>query len=216
MTRAQSYALRMLHPYFEMKLRMERVVTHAMRHHLQALIVAPSFCIGPWDVGDPNQSLIPMIVNGEIRASVAHSMNVLDVRDVAALTLEAVRREYFGERLAIVGHNCTLDVLIDAVCANTGATRPRWHVDPSIAAASAYAYELAMSAGLRAPAYPSVGPLLMLEQSWGFPTTRQSSLGVRLRPLSRTIADAIDWYARHGAFKRPVAKPRSASQASAP
>jgi hypothetical protein len=42
--------------------------------------------------------------------------------------------------------------------------------------------------------YPCLGLLLLLEQQWQAPGRRQRDIGLHLRPLSRTLTDAIDWY----------------------
>jgi hypothetical protein len=34
----------------------------------------------------------------------------------------------------------------------------------------------------------------LLEQQWQAPGRRQRDIGLHLRPLSRTLTDAIDWY----------------------
>ena len=198
--RAQEGVLRLLHPYFELKRRMEEHVALAVRDGARAVVVSPTFCVGPGDVGDPALAFIPMVVNGAIPATNAHAMNVIDVRDVAALVVAAVEAGAFGSRIPVVGHNCTLEMLIDLIARATGARRPCWHVPSPLAAAAAYANEVVGASGVRDPDYPSLGTLLMLEQTWAVPSAQQRRLGVPLRPLSRSIVDALDWYARRGAL----------------
>jgi len=198
--RAQASVLRLLHPYFELKRRMEDAIGRAVRDGGRAMIVSPTFCIGPGDIADPARAFIPMVVKGTIPATNAHAMNVIDVRDVAALVVAAVAADAFGGRIPVVGHNCTLDMLVDLIARATGAPRPRWHVPSSLAAAAAYANEVVNASGVRDADHPSLGMLLMLEQTWESPSAQQRRLGVPLRPLSRSIADALDWYAGRGAL----------------
>jgi len=197
--RAQAGALRLLHPYFELKRRMEETIGLAVRDGVRAVIVSPTFCIGPGDIGDPALAFIPMVVNGALPATSAHAMNVIDVRDVASLVVAAVAAGVFGSRIPVVGHNCTLEMLVDLIARATGAPRPRWHVPSAVAAGAAYANEV-VNAGVGDADYPSLGTLLVLEQTWEVPSAQQRRLGVPLRPLSRSIVDALDWYARRGAL----------------
>jgi hypothetical protein len=59
-------------------------------------------------------------------------------------------------------------------------------------------------------AYPSVGMLLLLEQYWAAPTRTGLELLPQARPLSRTLAEAIDWYRAIG-YLEPSA-PSEAAQ----
>jgi nucleoside-diphosphate-sugar epimerase len=204
--RAQARILRLLHPYFELKRRMESKIRRAMRDGLRAVIVSPTFCIGPGDISDPDLAFIPMTVNGALPATNSHALNVMDVRDVAALLAAAVAKSAFGSSIAVVGHNTTLEMLTDLICRTAGVPRPRWYTPSTLAAAAAYANELINASGLREPDYPSVGALLMLEQGWALPNAAQRKLGVELRPLSRSVTEAIDWYRRRGVLHpRPTA-----------
>jgi len=198
--RAQARALRLLHPYFALKQRMEAKIARAIRDGMHAVVVRPTFCIGPRDISDPGLAFIPMIVNGALPATSEHALNVIDVRDVAALVVGAVTQGAFGCPIPLVGHNCTLELLTDLICRSAGVPRPRWYFPPMLVAAAAYANEVINSSGLRQPDYPSVGPLLLLEQVWALPSSEQRKLGVPLRPLSHSVVDALDWYAQHGAL----------------
>jgi dihydroflavonol-4-reductase len=200
--RAQSRLLRVLHPYFELKRRLDARVREAMRAGLSIVLFRPTFCIGPWDIGDPDVAFIPLLVNGKLPALSAHAMNAIDVRDVAALVGAALERRTSGRSISAVGHDTTVEILADLVCRTAGVPKPRWRVAPAVAAAAAYANELAYSSGLSESAHPAVGTLLLLEQAWARPSAEQRELGVALRPLSRTVVDALDWYGRRGAFSR--------------
>ncbi len=100
--RAQARILRLLHPYFELKRRMESKIRRAMRDGLRAVIVSPTFCIGPGDISDPDLAFIPMTVNGALPATNSHALNVMDVRDVAALLAAAVAKSAFGSTIPVV------------------------------------------------------------------------------------------------------------------
>lgn len=196
--RAQARALLLLHPYFELKRRMESRIRRAMYDGIRAVILSPSFCIGPGDISDPDLAFIPMIVNGAVPATHEHALNVMDVRDVAALLTAAITKSAFGSTIPLVGHNTTLEMLTDLICRTAGVPRPRWYIPPTAVASAAYANEVINASGLREPDYPSVGALLTLEQGWALPDVAQRKLGTTLRPLSRSVAEALDWYRQRG------------------
>jgi dihydroflavonol-4-reductase len=197
---AQAALLSRLHPYFELKRRMEAQVRAASRLRLEAVIVNPTYCLGPFDARPRQQCLIPLVLRGELPAVHGHPVNVIDVRDVADAALTACEREYFAEPIPLTGHNTTLEALVSAICSRAGVRRPRLRVAPRLAALAAYTGELLAALGGIQAAQPSLGLLLGIEQTWEAPGPVQRRLLPGLRPLSRTLADAIAWYDERGAL----------------
>jgi dihydroflavonol-4-reductase len=195
---ARSAVLSRLHPYFELKRRMEAQVRVAAQHGLEVVIVNPTLCLGPFDPKPVELCLIPIVLRGELPATQDNAINVVDVRDVAAVALTALERGCFGEPIPLCGHNTTLHGLVAAICRLGGVRPPRRRVAATLSAAAAYGNELLATLGLSPLAYPSLGLLLSLEQHWEAPGAVQRRLGARLRPLSLTLSEAIGWYARLG------------------
>jgi dihydroflavonol-4-reductase len=195
---ARAALLSQLHPYFELKRRMEAQVRAAARGGLEAVIVNPTLCLGPFDAKPLEFCLIPLVLRGELPATHGHAVNVIDVRDVAAAALAALAQRCFGEPIPLCGHNTTLHGLVAAICRRGRVRPPRLRVPAPLTAAVAYGNEVLASLRLSPLDYPSLGMLLALEQHWDSPGAVQRRLGTRLRPLSRTLADAIEWYAALG------------------
>jgi dihydroflavonol-4-reductase len=198
----QNGALRFLHPYFELKNEMEAQVLSAARSGLRAVVVNPTLCLGPWDLKPLQFCLIPLALRGEIPATSGHALNFIDVRDVACALLAAVKMERFGQPIPLCGHNTTVDGLTAAICRLGGARPPKLRVPAQLTAMAAYGNEVLSSLGLSPLSYPSLGMILLLEQRWESPSSAQRDLGVPLRPLSRTLAEAIDWYREIGYLDR--------------
>ena len=203
MDAAQGAILRRLHPYFELKQIMQERVLAACQHDLRGVVVNPTLCLGPFDLKPPQFCLIPVTLKGELPAVNSHPINVIDVRDVATATVNAALGDQLGEAIALSGHNTTVDSLTSAICRIGGGEAPRLHVPPSIPAMAAYGNEFLVRARLSQVEYPSVGMLLLLEQSWMAASPICRELLPQLRPLSRSIAEAIDWYRAIGHLDRP-------------
>jgi dihydroflavonol-4-reductase len=191
---AQSRALRLIHPYCEIKRAMECRVLAAVENGLNAVIVNPTICLGPWDPKSWEFCLIPLILRGVLPATTDHAVNVIDVRDVASATMMAFEQQRFGEPILLTGHNTTDYGLVDAVCRIGCVRPPPLRVPAHLAAFVSYGNELLYSLGVPMVPYPCLGLLLLLEQQWQAPGRRQRDIGLHLRPLSRTLTDAIDWY----------------------
>src|SRR5262245_23027927 len=195
---ARSAVVMRLHPYFELKRRMEEEVVAAARGGLPAVIVNPTFCLGPFDSKPLEFCLVPLVLRGEVPATQSSAINVIDVRDVAAAALAALEHGRVGEPIPLYGHDTTLEGLIAAICSRGGVSPPSLSVPATLSAAAAYGNELLATLGLSLFAYPSLGLLLSLEQHWGAPGVVQRGLLPKLHSLSRTLMDAIDWYASLG------------------
>ena len=83
----------------------------AVRTGSPAVIVNPTLCIGPWDIKVRDLCFVARLLSGEAPASVAHSINVIDVRDTAAGLVAALERERWGEPILLAGHNISVEAL---------------------------------------------------------------------------------------------------------
>lgn len=201
---ARSGALRRLHPYFDLKQAMEERVRVAAARGVRAVIVNPTLCLGPWDAKPLPFCWIPLAVRGELPATSSRAVNVVDVRDVAAMSVDAAARERFGEPIALSGHNTTLQAMTATLCGLAGVPPPRRRAPAHLAALTAWGNERLASAGLSPLDYPSLGMILLLEQRWVSPGPAQRALGAPFRSLTRTLADALQWYRELGYLETPA------------
>ncbi|HEY2256133.1 MAG TPA: NAD-dependent epimerase/dehydratase family protein [Variovorax sp.] len=185
---------RRIHPYFALKSELEAMVLEAARAGLRAVVVNPTACLGPWDRRPRAQCVVPLLVTGQVPAMMARTLNVIDVRDVAAGLRAALEQRHFGVPLALAGHDCRTDWLAARVCALAGATAPRLRVPGRLVAVGALCAEAGWALLGRPSPMPAIGPLLVLDGYPMSPGAGQRSLGVRPRPLDETLRDAIDWY----------------------
>jgi dihydroflavonol-4-reductase len=190
--------IRQLHPYFAVKQLIETEILAAAQQGLRAVVVNPTLCIGPWDLKPRELCFVPRLLCGEAPATVTHAVNVIDVRDMAAGLVAALEAGYYGDPIPLTGHNLSVETLYTWLC-ELGGVAPPWIVAPlTLAVLAAYCSEITLGAvGLRPP-LPALAPMLtMLHDS--FDTGRvQAQLGIAPRPLSATLADAIEWYRRIG------------------
>jgi nucleoside-diphosphate-sugar epimerase len=183
-----------LHPYFAIKRITEDTILDAKGLGLRTVIVNPTMCLGPWDMRGRRWTLIPPLLCGEAPGSVAHNLNIIDVRDVAAGLVAALESRRFGAPLLFSGHNISVQALFRWICEMGGVPAPPLSAPASLAAFGSYWVErLYAMAGLQSP-FSSLAPLLIYQHEWMPPCTALRSLGVTVRPLSQTLLDSIEWY----------------------
>ncbi|MBV8055871.1 MAG: NAD-dependent epimerase/dehydratase family protein, partial [Deltaproteobacteria bacterium] len=127
-TEAQRIRARMIRltlPYFEIKELIESRLLDAARRGLRAVLINPTYCLGPWDLHDRRVCTIPLLLSGEIPGWITQMLNVIDVRDLAAATLRALEAESYGEPLLMTGHTISTRDFYSLVCQMGGVAPPR-------------------------------------------------------------------------------------------
>jgi dihydroflavonol-4-reductase len=187
--------IRLAHPYFEVKEITEAQVVEAARRGLPAVIVNPTYCMGPWDLHDRMLCTIPPVLCGEIPISINQLLNIVDVRDLAAASLAALDKERYGKPILLGAHDILTNDLYSLICEVGGVPPPpRFSILPSFAIAGSYVMELAFGVMGRKPLLPSGGMMMATTFDYLDRTDTFGELGLTPRPLSETIADAIEWY----------------------
>lgn len=189
--------VRRLHPYFALKTQTEALVVDAARRGLPAVIVNPTTCIGPWDGKPRHLCPIPRILRGGPLPRLNKIVNVVDVRDVAALALAAVRDQHYGQPLLVSGHNVSSNMLIRWLCDLAQVPPPAaipMTVDVALGLTALSTHWRAVRG--QSGGWRMLAAMLMSEMRWLPTDPVAASLGLAPRPLSRTLADTITWY-RH-------------------
>ena len=187
-------AVRRLHPYFQVKEAVEAEVLRAAREGQPAVVVNPTVGLGPWDPKPPERALVPSLLRGGVPAALDHTVNVVDVREVATALAAALDAGPFGEPIPVAGHNLPIGSLHRWICDLGGVEPPRWRLPAEVALGPALAAEAAWALLGRPPLFPALVAMLVLEQEWRAPSTAQIDLGAAPRALSATLTDSIRWY----------------------
>lgn len=194
----QDGVMRGLHRYFDLKVLTEKRVLAALNAGLRGCVLAPSTVFGPFDGKPVEQAFIPMLMQGKVRGLVRHDLNVVDVRDVADMAGQLLLSGLPHQKIPVFGHNICVTELAHRICRLTGTTPPRASVPAVLGTAGMIWMETAFAALGRTPPAPSL-PMMLVSASYAaHPDKKQQALLPELRPLDRTLADAIAWYRRLG------------------
>ena len=115
----------------------ESEVMRAAARGLDAVIVNPTFVLGPDDRGASSMGLLKRFLLRRIPAYVDGGLNIVDVRDVAAGHLLADAKGERGERYILGGRNFTLQRLFADLSRISGVAAPPLKVPAQLAEAGA-------------------------------------------------------------------------------
>jgi dihydroflavonol-4-reductase len=182
-------------PYTRSKLAAERSVLAAVGRGLDALIVNPTVPIGPGDRSlTPPAAMLAMFMNGQSPGYLDCTLNLVDVRDVAAGMVLAADKGRTGERYILGGENVTLSELLRLLERLSNRPMPTRAVPGWLALAGAGVAEwVADHVTGRAPAATREGVRLALRSRPFDSHKARRELGYETRQLPDTLKDAAAW-----------------------
>ncbi|MBX9777155.1 MAG: NAD-dependent epimerase/dehydratase family protein [Xanthobacteraceae bacterium] len=188
-------------PYTRSKLKAEQAVVAAVQSGLNALIVNPTVPIGPGDHNlTPPAAMLSMFLKGQSPAYLDCTLNLVDVRDVAAGMVLAAERGRAGERYILGGDNVALRDLLALLQQLSARPMPKRAVPPWLALASAAVTEfVADHVTGRTPAATQEGVRLALRSGPFDSRKARNELGYATRAIKDTLADTISWLSAVGA-----------------
>lgn len=175
------------------------VLQAARENHLDASVVCPSGIIGPNDYGfGLITSCIQMVAEGKLPLSIGGTFNSVDARDLAAGIITCVERGRRGESYIMASRCYTFNQLIEAICKESGATKPfftvpLWLVRPFSNLGTLYGKIV------NRPPWFSPFTIYNLERNNNYSTEKaEKELGFQCRSLNETVADTISWLRQEG------------------
>ena len=204
-------------PYCRSKFLAEKAALEAAHNGLPVVVVNPTLPIGPGDrrLTPPSRMLIDLL-NGHTPAYLETAFNMIDVRDAALGHLLAAERGRPGRRYILGGENLTMSHLLALLGEMTGRPMPRRRVPYWMALAYSVADEfVADRITGRPPRAPLTG-VRLARQAMHFDNSRAlSELGLKPRPLRRSLADAIAWFEDQSLLIPPRGKENAGAEARA-
>jgi dihydroflavonol-4-reductase len=172
-------------------------VVHAARDRIDAVIVNPTYMLGPRDARPSSGRLIVDIVRGRVPGWTPGYNNFVDVRDVARGMIAAWQRGRRGERYILAGHDLTYGQLMRQVAAVAGTRPPRFRVPRPAAWLYGKWGDLVERAG-RDPVVNSTQIRYAYTDRFRFKSDKAArELGYTHGPLEPALRDAIDWFRAH-------------------
>ena len=187
----------------------EQAVMAEQSKGLDAIIVNPSFMLGPWDWKPSSGRMLLAVGNGTVLIAPRGNFSVADVRDVAAGILAALERGVSGERYILAGENMSYLDACRKFAQVVGAKPPWFAMGPVLAAVTGLGGDVWARLSGREPDVNSAAIALSRVPKTYTSAKAQRELGYQNRPLDETIRDAWDWLVEHGYAGRRESRPKS-------
>jgi dihydroflavonol-4-reductase len=176
--------------YVNSKHEAEAEVLRAAAGGLDAVIVNPTFTLGP-PLGPTRSMSIALVrrfLQRRLPAYVDGGLNVVDVRDVAAAQLSADERGRRGERYILGGRNFTTQRLFADLARISGVPVPPLRLSPRLAAGGAQAVEaIGLDLGL------SIDQVRAASLWWTYSSAKaKRELDFSARPHEETLEATVE------------------------
>ncbi|MFO7566788.1 MAG: SDR family oxidoreductase [Enhygromyxa sp.] len=198
-TRRQVADSRRHSAYDRSKALSERAVREALEAGLDAVIVNPTGILGPVDFGPSRLGqLLGDLATGRLPALLDGGFDFVDVRDVAEGTIAAAERGRRGENYILGNSWASLRELAELVAA-AGGKRPPILVSPVWAARLGVPFaRVAARLSNSEPLFTRESLEVLISNRSISSRKARAELGYSPRPLARTVADTLAWFATNG------------------
>jgi dihydroflavonol-4-reductase len=187
-------------PYCRSKLLAERFALRLAKAGAPVVVVNPTLPIGPGDLGrsPPTQMILDFCL-GKRREYLDAELNLIDVRDVADGMVRAMERGRYGKRYLLGHENLSIREIFAMLARITGLPQPARRVPYPIALAAAYINEFLSDVYTHAVPVATVTGVKLTRRTMHFDASRSlSELGLKPRPVERSLTDAVAWFRSAG------------------
>jgi dihydroflavonol-4-reductase len=173
-------------------------VVNAARDRIDAVIVNPTYMLGPRDARPSSGRLIVDVVRGRVPGWTPGYNHFVDVRDVARGMIAAWQRGRRGERYILAGHDMTYGEVMRRIAEVAGTRPPRLRIPRAAAWLFGKWGDLVERTG-RDPIVNSTQIRYAYTDKFRFRSDKAArELGYQVSPLEPALRDAIAWFRAHG------------------
>jgi len=191
------------HPlgYISTKRLAQQMVLQAAGEGFPALVVNPSFMLGPHDYKPSSGALLLALQHGKVPGYTAGGRNFVHVQDVVAGIISAIEKGRAGE-CYILGHqNLSYREFFEIAAGIMGRKRIRLLLPKWLAIGYGYANVVWSRAAGKAPALSHHMARAASETQYYSPAKAIRELNLPQTPIETAIRETLDWFQRQGMLK---------------
>jgi dihydroflavonol-4-reductase len=176
----------------------DRVLAAVAREQLPAVLVHPTFMLGPGDAKPTSGELLLALRAGRLPGYPQGGKNYVHVHDVAVATVNALTQGRVGESYILGNENLSYKEAFALMAGVLGVTPPRWPVPPPLA--NLYGRFCDWRTALTGrPAQVNAAMAAVANDGHYFTSQKaRTELGLPQTPITQAVAEAFDWFLTHG------------------
>ena len=190
----------MIGHYKRSKWMAEQVAIEAARAGQHVILLNPTTPIGAMDdKPTPTGRIVVDFLKRNFPAYVDTGLNLVDVREIARMHLQALERGRPGERYILGGENLTLKQILDRLGKITGLPSPKMKVPHTVAMGFAWLDET-VTGKLRGKEPRATVEAVRMGRKFMFASSAkaQRELGLRVLLVDDALREACRWFVNHG------------------
>ena len=185
-------------PYARSKAECEQLARRYQSQGHGVVIIYPGGVIGPGDYNESTQfEPLKLWLTKPFMRSSGYTMNLIDVRDIAAVIVASMQSGRGPKRYVMFGHHVTADDLLSVLCEATGRDLKSVAMPKAAMLAWGRLGDLARRFG-RDLILTSEGTEYMYNTCAGDNSFTEQDTGITLRSATESLADSIAWMRAEG------------------
>jgi dihydroflavonol-4-reductase len=199
--RAHKYDL----DYFNSKYEAHRLVLNAVESNgLEALVVNPTFMVGPYDAAPGFGVIILALYHGRMPGYAVGGRNYIHVRDVAVGIANALERGRTGESYIMGNRNLSYREIFNLIASVVGVSPPRITYPPFLT--KFYGMLCSCRGMLTGKPQPMNLALARIACDEHYYTSEKAigELGLPQTPIERAVEEAFIWFKENGYLEKKL------------
>ncbi len=195
----------MIGHYKRSKWMAEQVAIEAARTGQHVIVLNPTTPIGALDTKPtPTGRIVVDFLNRNFPAYVETGLNLVDVREIARMHLQALEAGRPGERYILGGENLTLKQILDKLAEITGLPSPKMKVPHAVAMMFAL-FDETITGKLRGKEPRATVEAVRMGQKMMFASSAKAvrELGFCVLPVEGALREACRWFIANGYAPAP-------------
>jgi len=189
--------------YIDSKLEAQKEVLKAVHEeNLPAIILNPTFMLGPYDTKPSSGELLLALYSGKIPGYTSGGRNYVHVQDVAAATCNALTMGRIGECYIMAHQNMTYQEFNGLVASELKVKAPRFAVPGLIILLYGLIIEALARLTGKTPAISLAIARISLIKNYYSPAKAIKELQMPQTPINKAVNDAFDWFKIHGYLEK--------------
>jgi len=181
--------------YMDSKYKAQLLVLEKVKNEgLDALVVNPTFMIGPYDSRPSSGAMLLGVYNGKVPGYTLGGKNFVAVKDVAVAITNAITRGKKGECYILGNENLTYKVAFEKIAKVVGVKPPKIKLPNTVVKSMGRMMSLSAKVFKFYPGLTKELAILSTEIHYYSPQKARKELGLPSTPIDTAFKECFDWF----------------------